>query len=656
MLFTLVKWLVVVTLALSVLLGGFGYLWFQEQRAPFSNEAIERDFSLQDDTQVKPPEILQSRVSDGALQPNPQRNLYFGELHLHTSESFDSALFGNTLSIADAYRFARGERLVNQGGEVMQLSQPLDFVAITDHAEGFGSRRRCDEQRLPWGVRATCWVASTPNLATFNKIRNMGSSAEDLTRANSPYCDIVGIEQCLEDAAADWQDYKNLADEYNRPGEFTAFKAYEYSPALPDNGKYHRNVYFRGDNLPKLAVSMLDAPAATDLWRMLEEACKEDCDFFTAPHNMNRAWGLPYAPVTRRGDAYTQDDWILRAKYEPLAEIYQIKGASECAVGAFATDEECGFEQVFEVCQPGQETACAFPGGFAREGLKRGLKMEQELGVNPFKFGFIAATDSHNANPGDAEEWDFRGAVGQRSSPAVRRQKHVSPEEGVHRSIIAARSPGGLAAVWATENTRDALFDAMRSRETYGTSGTRIALRFFAGLDFPEAILSSADPFSAAYEHGVPMGSELHIPKETSGVPTFLVWAMADPRSAPLQRVQIVKGWLANGETHERVVDVACSVGSPDSLTGRCPDNAARVDLESCEATGTGASELKTLWKDPEFDAAQSAFYYVRVLQNPTCRWSSYDALRLGREFTPYASPTVTERAWSSPIWIGPTL
>jgi len=633
------------------------YLWFEQQREPFSEAALERDLALQDESRVTIPPQQLSRLSDDAPQPNPRRNLYFGELHLHTNQSFDSVLFGNRLGIEDAYRFAHGEKIVSQGLELMQLSRPLDFVAITDHAEGFGSRRRCGEDNLPLKLRFSCWLSRTPNLATFKFLRKSGDGTDKPpSRADSPYCQAVGLEQCLADARADWADYRALADRHNEPGVFTTFQAYEYSPTLPDYGKYHRNIFFRGTQLPDLAFATWDAPTELDLWHALERDCSGDCDFLTIPHNTNRAWGLPYGRVTRYGDPYTPADWALRAAREPLTEIYQIKGASECALGATASDEECAFEQVFNPCQPGQETACAFATGFAREGLKIGMQLQRETGINPFRIGFIGATDSHNANPGDTEEWDYRGAAAAISGPAIRRQQHLEPGMPIHRSQVAAYSPGGLAAVWAPENTRDALFEALQARETYGTSGTRIQLRFFAGYHLAEDILEHADPITEAYAGGVPMGGEL-APGATPDPPAFLVWAMADPLSTPLQRVQMVKGWLdAEGDSHEQVVDIACSDGlTPDPATGRCPDNGAGVDLATCEPVGAhGAEELKVLWRDPDFDSRQAAFYYVRVLQNPSCRWSTYDALRLGIAPTEHAPATIRERAWSSPIWYQP--
>ena len=333
--------------------------------------------------------------------------------------------------------------------------------------------------------------------------------------------------------------------------------------------------------------------------------------------------------------------------------MYQVKGSSECALGVGSTDEECNFGQVLEPCESGEAFGCAFETSFARQGLKVGLELEQQLGFNPLAFGFIAATDTHNASPGDAEEWDFVGKVAAASSPAIRRIQEFDELEP-WQSTLQDHTSGGLAAVWAEENSRDAIFSAMQRKETYATSGTRIALRFFAGFDFDETLVGDPDAIALASAGGVPMGGTLASSTNEES-PTFFVWATADLLSAPLQRVQVVKGWIdANGETQERVRDVVCSDNlSVDPATGRCPDNGAGVDLTNCTTTGnTGAEELVAAWRDPTFDPSQNAFYYVRVLQNPTCRWSTYDSLRLGIEPPSHVPATIRERAWSSPIWI----
>ena len=439
---------------------------------------------------------------------------------------------------------------------------------------------------------------------------------------------------------------------------FTTFPAYEFSPVLEGAGKHHRNVIFRGEDLPERAISALDVDDALALWRGLEEICTGDCDFLTIPHNMNKGWGLFYSRHTWNGGTYEEDDWRLRGRREPLAEMYQVKGASECALGVGATDEECAFEQVLSPCESGQETGCALSSSFARQGLEIGLQLERELGFNPLAFGFVAATDGHNANPGDAEEWDFVGKAGAVTSPALRRLR-TRPGMPTHSQILMDHGSGGLAAVWAEENTRESIFAAMQRREAYATSGPRILLRFFAGwdLDGGNGITDAPDAIARASAGGVPMGGVLRPEPGRDESPNFFVWAQSDWMSAPLQRVQVVKGWIdAEGRTRESVRDVVCADGlEVDPETDRCPDNGAGVDLATCETRGgTGARELRAAWQDEDYDPDQGAFYYVRALQDPTCRWSTYDAIRLGVEPDPRVPATIRERAWSSPIWIDP--
>ena len=640
---------------------------------------LAADYALQDDSRVPKPEP-QPRV----IQPrNYLKNVYWGDTHVHTHESFDAKLMGTTVTVEDAYRFAKGEALLSTGGETMQLARPLDFVAITDHAEGFGVSTRCDETDLTWFESINCYLLETPNPMAFLLLRTMVSLTKSDVEKNLdapagvyqpevrtakgrgswPICarGEGGVLRCEQDARSDWARYIALADAENEPGVFTTFAAYEYSPTLPDAGKMHRNVLFNGSDLPEFAISSLEVSNAIDLWRGLEETCTGKCDFLTIPHNMNKSWGLAYSRYTYDGGEYGEEEWEIRKRREPLAEIYQIKGASECALGVGATDEECAFSQVFEPCEPGEETGCAFETGFARQGLKIGLQLEQGLGMNPLAFGMIGSTDTHNGNPGDTDEWDFVGAVGQVSSPAIRRfgaPEKPGSEPKPHLSSLRFNTPGGLAAVWAPENTRDAIFAAMQRREVYASSGPRITLRFFAGENFDGSILDQAEPVAIAAAGGVPMGGVLRPQSGDDAGPTFYVSALGDWMSAPLQRIQMVKGWIdAEGKTHELVQDIACADGlAVDPTIRRCPDNGAAVDLTNCALVGnTGSMELATTWQDPEFDPARSAFYYVRVLQNPTCRWSTYDSLRLGREPDPRVPATIRERVWSSPIWIKPS-
>ncbi|MDG2308527.1 MAG: DUF3604 domain-containing protein [Candidatus Binatia bacterium] len=664
-------------LVLGVVVGWFTVgkgLYERMQRV--GRDTLPADYALQDDSKVRAPQ-----PEPHVVQPkNAKGNVYWGDTHVHTHESFDAKIFGTTVTVEDAYRFARGEALRSEGGEKMQLSRPLDFVAITDHAEGFGLRTRCNEPDLTWFESLNCYLLETANPMAFVLLRAVASRNQPTAepdreapagvyqqevrpprdRSFWPICGKGegGVERCERDARTDWARYIALADAHNEPGVLTTFAAYEYSPTLPEAGKHHRNILFNGSDLPEHAISSLDVNNAIDLWRGLEATCTGDCDFLTIPHNMNKSWGLVYSRYTYDGGEYDEEKWRLRKRREPLAEIYQVKGASECALGVGATDEECAFSQVLAPCEPGEETGCAFETGFARQGLKIGLQLERELGTNPLAFGMIGSTDTHNGNPGDVEEWDFVGAVGQVTSPAIRRLESVKPPGASakpYQSNLQFNTSGGLAAVWAEENTRDAIFAAMKRREVYASSGPRITLRFFAGSGFDESIEGEHDPVAIAAAGGVPMGGVLHPTGDDTTSPTFYVSALADWMSAPLQRIQMVKGWIdADGETHEKVQDIACADGlKVDPTTLRCPDNGASVDLATCEPTGdTGAMELATTWQDPEFDPTQGAFYYVRVLQNPTCRWSTYDALRLGREPDPRVPATLRERVWSSPIWI----
>jgi hypothetical protein len=666
----------------GLLVLGAALIWLTVGREFYAtSQAIGRDtapadYALQDDSKVSAP-----RAEPHVAQaPNPLGNVYWGDTHVHTHESFDATLFGTTITIEDAYRFAKGEALRSDGGERMQLSRPLDFVAITDHAEAFGTRTRCGDADLSWFESLNCSVMETPNSLVFSLIRSQGTRGSQVLepdpdapagvyrpsvrqhplRSGWPICarGEGGAERCERDARSDWQRYVALADAHNEPGVLTTFAAYEYSPTLPDAGKHHRNVLFNGTNLPEHAISSMEVGNAIDLWRGLEQACTGNCDFLTIPHNMNKSWGLFYSRYTWDGGSYDDEGWRLRKRREPLAEMYQVKGSSECALGVGATDEECGFSQVLEPCEQGEETGCAFETAFARQGLKIGLELDRELGFNPFAFGMVGSTDTHNGNPGDVEEWDFVGKVGLVTSPAIRRLRDPRASESdprPYQSPLRFHTSGGLAAVWAEENTRDAIFAAMKRREAYASSGPRITLRFFAGWGFDESIASAGDSIALAAAGGVPMGGVLRPTEGDTASPTFYVAAQGDWMSAPLQRIQIIKGWIdAEGETHEKVRDIACAGDlEVDPTTLRCPDNGASVDLDTCKPTGeTGAMQLMTAWQDPDFDSSEGAFYYVRVLQNPTCRWSTYDALRLGREPDPRVPATLRERVWSSPIWI----
>lgn len=580
------------------------------------------------------------------IQPaNPLKNVYFGDLHVHSNLSFDAYIFGNRRTPADSYRFAKGQTVESPVGERLQLSVPLDFAAITDHAEGFGLQRQCADPANGAAMQALCEQLERPNPALFLRLRATG-----VERPPRPVtADLVDDqEQAERYAQATWADVVAAAEAHNNPGRFTTFAAYEYSPPLPDRGKIHRNVIFRGSDVPGRAVSAYDALTEIDLWQQLRDTCEAPCEFLTIPHNPNKTWGLAFANHTIDGDIYGEADWRLRDTYEPLVEMYQVKGNSECAIGIGTTDEECGFEQFLPRCESGQTTSCIYPTSMARDGLKRGLELDDELGFNPLAFGMIGATDAHNSNPGDTEEWDWRGATGLFGATA--RVRTGAGPGGENR--VLPTNPGGLAAIWAPENTRGALFDAMLQKEVYATSGTRIRLRLFGGFEYAPDLTESVSLLEAAYAMGVPMGGTLTGRDDVS--PSFIVWANRDPLSAPLDRVQIVKGWTANGETFESVRDVMCSDGrAPDAQSHRCPETESSVDLATCAYDpDLGADELKAQWTDADYRSDQNAFYYARVVEMPTCRWSTYDSLRLGRVPPAEIPATQTEMAWSSPIWI----
>jgi len=637
------RWIGFFVVLLSIFGGFQAFDLYTRLALPSSDEQIADIVSkarLQDEqSYFRPPRQALIQQPENHLN-----NVYFGDLHVHTDISLDAYLFGNRFDMDTAYQVAKGKTVTLRTGESVELNRPLDFVALTDHAEGFGPGLACAEKNLTEKAKAECDFYATPSLMGFLELRGRAQQrppTRDLT--------IFDGEQAVERkfAASTWQMVKDAAERHNDPGVFTTFIGYEYSPALPDRGKLHRNVIFRSHDTPEYAISAFDAESEIDLWQQLESTCVGDCEFLTIPHNMNKSWGLAFSGKTIDGLTYSDDDWRMRARFEPMVEMFQIKGNSECSLAFGFGDEECGYEQFFPPCDEGQETSCIYPTSMARDGLHMGLALQQRMAVNPLKFGFVGATDTHNSNPGDTEEWDYRGATAFASSPAERRYKSTD------LTGTAKNNPGGLAAVWASENTRDALFDAMKRKEVYATSGTRISLRTFLGFNLPKELIDTID-LAAAYAGGIPMGGNLIAPDNDNGnVPSLFIWAVKDPDSAPLAKAQVIKGWIEDGQRREQVFDVFCTGSGRDATTGNCIKNDATVDLNSCQwDTHLGVDQIKVLWTDPDYDAQQSTFYYVRIVQNPTCRWTTYDSLRLGMPPRSDVPATVTEMAWGSPMWI----
>ncbi len=579
------------------------------------------------------------------IEIHPQRQALFGDLHVHTSWSTDAFAGGNRVGPRNAYRFARGEAIKLPNGIVTQLTTPLDFAAMTDHAEGFDMVAACTYPDHPQFETEACQSMRNPGPTSGNFFENVfrRGAARPAPR-NPELC--ADVEQCLANARATWQRTQAVAEEFNEPGRFTALIGYEFSALLREFGMLHRNVIFRGTDVIPHALGSADVKNQADFFAQLDAACQTPCAVLTIPHNTNFSWGLMFSRTDEDGSAYSAEDLERRARLDRLAEVTQQKGNSECQTGVGTTDEDCNFGNLFEICAPDQFGRCARESSFVRNALLDGIQLASEGKTNPFKLGLIGSTDTHASDPGNTETRNrYAQAAGNRM--AVQRIFDV-----VHPVVgpIRRTSEGGLAAVWADSNTRAAIFDALRRREAFATSGSRLRIRFFGG-DLPPAIDESSDAIDIAYERGVPMGGDL----SSSAQPRFWVWAAKDPSGTSLDRVQIIKGWIEAGEQKHRVWDVACSNDRVPDADGHCPPTSATVDTATCELLdSSGAAELQTTFIDPTFRVAERAFYYVRVLENPSCRWTTWLANSAGISPPEDVPVTVQNRGWSSPIWLQP--
>ena len=615
------------------------------------------------------------------------RNAYFGDLHVHTTYSFDGYAFGTLATPYDAYRFARGEAIKNPAGYEMQLTRPMDFYAVTDHGMFLGvvqaaADTSTDFSKNPFSEPyhdlnapdnfGTGFFSRMKRLLTFS-----GFIPQIISGISGGSIDRGEVLNVVRTA---WEDTIVAADQFNSPGEFTTFAAYEYTTSSVGMGNLHRNVIFDGtESLPREPFSRFHSSNPEDLWDWMDELRAKGVESLAIPHNSNGSNGLMFQTNDFAGNAFDKAYVEQRSRNEPIVEITQIKGTSETHPTLSSRDEWAGFE-----IMPYRVATAALSqleGSYVREALLNGLAIEKQGVGNPYGFGFIGSSDTHSA-ASQNDESNFVSKLGILSSTAEQRGsvpfKGIDGQFAYYASYLATRlyptplgknmyvkidgdvytsgstptfGAAGLAAAWAEENTRESLYSAFRRKEVFATSGPRIRLRFFAGYDFNEAMLSAPDGVEQAYAKGVTMGGSLVGNGMES--PGFLVMASADPENAPLQRLQIIKGWIDDdGATHEEVIDVACANGAevnPD--TNRCSDNGARVDASNCAINPeTGSDQLSTLWYDPNFKSDQRAFYYARVLENPTCRWSTWDAIRAGIAPRPDLAKTVQERAWSSPI------
>ena len=622
--------------------------------------------------ETPPPPWERTEVRSDCTEYSATRSPFFGDTHVHTNYSFDAVTGDIRTGPREAYDFAKGGVIdlppydaMNVAQRSAQLRRPLDFTALSDHAELFGEVQICLVPGLDDGYNSTeCqdYRAGIPQMngGTGSVAVLAAPYLSLLNPQRFPWCGVGGID-CLNEASLVWQDIRDAADEhYDRTAActFTSFVAYEWTGA-PLARNFHRNVIFRNEFVPGLPTSYVDEPKAEDLHLALQSGCIDGiagCDVLAIPHNSNLSNGEQFIPENADGSPFEPADAAFRARMEPVVEIYQHKGDSECRDGILANDEQCGFEKMTTVLLGVPAPGPYDPRLFVRNILKEGLQIEDTIGVNPYPMGIIGSTDSHGSTPGLVHEEDYgtAGHLGTRDgTPELVTEDPISaPLGGIEASA------GGLAVVWAEENSRDAIFAAMRRREVYGTSGTRPILRFFAGK-YKDTICEG-DFAATGYASGVPMGGEIGALNKAKS-PVFAVQAQSDPGgtglvTVPLQVVQIVKGWVDSmGQMQEKVFDIDGDA-----------NNGATVDETTCVPSSTTANSFCTVWEDPEFDASQRAFYYVRALENPTCRWSTYvcnnagvvcpGTVPAGMEecCDPDLAKTVQERAWSSPIFYRP--
>jgi hypothetical protein len=583
---------------------------------------------------------VRSKSIEDSIVVNLLRNLYFGDLHVHTSLSVDAYMLGTLTSSDQAYRFAKGEEIQLQGRK-LKLRRPLDFCAITDHAEGLGEMHMIQHEGalghkaiIPSYVRGIYNADSTLNTKRQQQLFNIGSKRlRNPKELAHPF-----FFRGYETTAGAWQVHLEATESHYAPNRFTTLAGYEWS--LGGGSKHmHRNIIFRDMMVPKFPLSSLELKDEDQLWNWLSDITENGATVMAIPHNSNLSGGGTFTAYDDESDSVNIRRAKLRNQFERVVEVHQEKGNSEVHGLLWKNDEFADFENYTDR-DPIEQN-------YVRYALKKGLEHNEHLGINPFKYGMIGSTDTHNGMAGNTEEVE--------SSSKEDAQAKVDTDWPLDlgKKAYEVVNPGGLVAVWAEANTRGNIYDALSRREAYATSGNRMQVRFFAGYGFEDSYGSHDAMLRDGYEKGVPMGSDLSLIKGQS--PEFLIWAGKDPDYATLDRIQVVKGWYDDGVLYEEIFNVVLSDDRKLNEDGSVPDNGATVNMETGEwSSDKGDKELFVDWEDPYFNADVNAFYYLRVLEVPTASWRLLDQIRHGINYPEGAELIIQERAWSSPIWVAP--